>query len=206
MKREDLALVTPEQFRDFESYWPGAEEWCARCERIAAMRAEWNALDVLDLEDMSVREKVWLVLRPQFLPEMLLHEFACRCAEWALSFAENPDARSVEAIRVKRRWMAGESTDIELRAAQRAAWNAAEVGSSDVWPAAAAADAAADAAEAAADAGWGAAWFAAANAESAAAWLVDEDAELVANFTTPDDEVWEHEVEILRDLINEWEG
>lgn len=109
MKREDLALVTPEQFRDFGPCWLGTEEWCARYERVAAMLAEWNALDVLDLEDMSVREKVWVVLRPQFLPPMLLHEFACRCAEWALSLVENPDERSVEAIRVKRRWMVGEA-------------------------------------------------------------------------------------------------
>lgn len=66
-----MALVTPEKFRDFESCWPGAEEWCARCERVAGKRAEWNALDVLGLEDMSVREKVWLVLHPQFLVEIL---------------------------------------------------------------------------------------------------------------------------------------
>lgn len=197
MKREDLALVTSEQFRDFELYWPGAEEWCARCERVAEMREKWNALDVLDLEDMSVREKVWLVLRPQFLPEMLLHEFACRCAEWALSLVENPDPRSVEAIRVKRRWMAGEATDIELRAAQRAAGNAAEVDSSDVRPAAASARAAARAArDAACAAVCAAAWSAALSAVAAARLFAAE-----ANETS----TYEHEVEILRNLINEWE-
>lgn len=205
MKMEDLALVTSEQFGALFTCWPGAEELCARFRRVAAMQAEWNALDVLDLEDMSVRDKFWLVLRPQFLPPMLLHEFACRCAEWALSLVENPDNRSVEAIRVKRRWMTGDATDDELRAARRAAWSAAEVGSSDVWPAAAAADAAADAADAAADAWWGAAWLTAVHAESAAAWLVEADARWAASFATADDDAWEHEIEILLNLINEWE-
>lgn len=190
MKREDLALVTSEQFRDFDPRWLKTGEWCARCERVAAMRAEWNALDVLCLEDVCARDKLWLVLRPQFLPPMLLHEFACRCAEWALSLVENPDARSVEAIRVKRRWMAGEATDIELRAAQRAAGNAAEVDSSDVRPAAASAR----------DAAWA--------AVCAAAWSVEIAAVAAARlFAAEANETstYEHEVEILRNLINEWE-
>ena len=125
MKREDLPLVTPEQFRKFKPCWLETEEGCARFRRVAAQRPEWNALDVLDLEDVSARDKLWSVLREEFLPRMLLHEFSCRCAEWALSFVENPDPRSVEAIRVKRLWMTGDATDEELRFAQTAAQSAA---------------------------------------------------------------------------------
>ena len=95
----------------------------------------------------------------------LLHEFACRCAEDALAVAKNPDARSVEAIRVKRKWLKGKATDAELDAAEDAAWAAAE-------------DAAGDAARAAAwDAAEAAAWAAARAAAGAAAWAAARDAE-----------------------------
>ena len=56
---------------------------------------------------------------------MILHEFACRCAEDALALSPNPDPRSVNAIAVKRAWMRGEATDNELAAARAAAWDAA---------------------------------------------------------------------------------
>lgn len=188
MKREDLALVTPEQFRDFGPCWLKTREGYARFERIAAMKDKWSALDVLDLEDVSARDKLWSVLREEFLPSMLLHEFGCRCAEYALSLVKNPDPRSVEAIRVKRRWMTGEATDDELvfarRAAQAAAWSAK---GSAAWSAARAA-----AWSAALNAAWSAEWSAAAVADLFAA---------EANETA----AREHEVEILRNLINEWE-
>lgn len=125
MKREDLPLVTPAQFRKFKPCWLLTEDGRARYERVAAQRAKWNALDVLDLEDVSEDDRLWSVLREAFLPPMLLHEFACRCAERALSIVENPDPRSVEAILVKRRWMTGEVTDCELRVARVAAREAA---------------------------------------------------------------------------------
>lgn len=119
MKREDLLLVTPAKFRGFKPCWLETREGCARFERIAAVRGEWSALDVLDLEDVSARDKLWAVLREAFLPAMLLHEFACRCAEYALSLVENPDARSAEAIRVKRRWVNGDATDKEMAVARK---------------------------------------------------------------------------------------
>ena len=114
MRREDLPLVTPAKFRKFKPCWLITAEGRARYKRIAAMKDEWNAIDVLGLEDVSARDKLWAVLREAFLPPMLLHEFACRCAELALSLVDSPDPRSVEAIRVKRLWMAGEVTEETL--------------------------------------------------------------------------------------------
>lgn len=188
MKREDLLLVTPEKFKKFGPCWLETEEGCARFERIAAVKDEWNALDVLALEDVSACDKLWSVLHVAFLPPMLLHEFACRCAEYALSLVENPDPRSVEAIRVKRRWIAGEATDDELRFARMAAQSAA-------WAAAWAATRAAAWAAARA-AAWSAAWSAVWSAYGAAEGFAAEANETAA---------YEHEVEILRNLINEWE-
>ena len=53
---------------------------------------------------------------------MILHEFACRVAEQALAKVENPDPRSLEAIRIKRLWVQGKATDDELLTAYEAAY------------------------------------------------------------------------------------
>ena len=56
---------------------------------------------------------------------MVLHEFACLCAEDAIALIQDPDPRSVNAIAVKRAWLRGQATDNELDAARDAAWAAA---------------------------------------------------------------------------------
>lgn len=185
MKREDLPVITPDEFRKFGPRWLRTEECCARYERTAALRAEWNALDVLGLENFCTSEKVWLVTRPRFLPEMLLHEYACRCAEWALSLVDSPDPRSVEAVRVKRRWMVGDATDSELKVAGDAADAAARAARNAEW---AAARAAADAAYMK--------WF--------TAWTAAESAESAAKSAAPDNKNPEYKIELLRNLIDEW--
>lgn len=55
----------------------------------------------------------------------VLHEFACRCAEQALSLIPNPDPRSMAAIAAKRAWIKGEISNEQLDAAGAAAWAAA---------------------------------------------------------------------------------
>ena len=73
----------------------------------------------------------------------ILHEFACWCAERAQR-VENPDPRSVAAIKAKRKWLRGEITDAELDAVRAAARYAAKAAAWD----------------AALDAAWAAAWAA----------------------------------------------
>ena len=192
MKREDLLLITPEQFKKFGPCWLKTREGRARFNYIAKMKDEWNALDVLDLEDVRAHEKLWSVSREEFLPPMLLHEFACRCAEWALSLAYIPDPRSIEVIRTKRRWMEGNATDIELDVAR----GAASCAKFDARPgtelrAARPAELAAES-SAPGDAG-----FVAGDAAEAA---VDAVA-----FSEPDVVARKRLVKMLRDLIDEWE-
>ena len=55
---------------------------------------------------------------------MILHEFACRVAEIALSKVTNPDPRSLAAIKAKRKWMKGKISDKDLDAAESAARSA----------------------------------------------------------------------------------
>ena len=61
--------------------------------------------------------------------ERTLHEFALWCADGALNrerkAGREPDARSWEALVVKRCWLDGQATDEELEAAWQAAWQAA---------------------------------------------------------------------------------
>ena len=100
--------------------------------------------------------------------DLVLHEYACCCAEVALLLADIINPCCWEAIEAKRAWMRGEIDDKELAAAARAAAAAA----TGAWAAARAAAAAATGAWAAAPGAWAAtaaAWAAAAAATGAAA-------------------------------------
>ena len=168
-----MKTVTVEQFKKFSPFWLEAAEGREKFARIAAIREEWTALDVLNLPDVSVEDKLWSVLREEFIAAPILHEFACRCAEYALSFVESPDPRSIAAIEAKRKWLRGEITGAELYAALDDASGAACA-------------AAQDSAHVAA---WAAAW---ASARAAARDVATDAAR---------DAAMEHEVEILRELL-----
>lgn len=120
-----MKTVTVEQFKKFRPCWLETAEGRAKFASIAALRKEWTALDVLNLPDVSAQDKLWSVLREEFIEAPMLHEFACRCAEYALSFVGSPDPRSIAAIEAKRKWLRGEITDAELDAACDVAWDAA---------------------------------------------------------------------------------
>ena len=204
-----MKTVTPEQFKGFGPCWLEDAAGRERFASIAALRAEWTALDVLNLPNVSAADKLWSVLREEFIDAPILHEFACRCAEYALSFVDNPDPRSIAAIEAKRKWLRGEIKDEELRAAWAAARAAAGAAAraaamAATWDAAgAAAWAAARAAAMAAtwdavrDSAWDSAGAAARAAAWDAAWAVARDAADAAASAA----AMEHELEILRTLL-----
>ena len=191
-----MKTVTPEQFKEFGPCWLETAAGRQRYARVAAMRDEWSALDVLALDGVSNKDKLWAVLREEFIDAPVLHEYACRCAEYALTFVREPDSRSIAAIEAKRKWLRGEISNDDLTAAwaaaawaaNAAAWAAANA---DAWAANAAANAAAWAA--ACDA----AWTAANAAANAAAWAAACDAAW--------DAAREHEVKLLKELLREVE-
>ena len=191
-----MKTVTPEQFKEFGPCWLETAAGRQRYARVAAMRDEWSALDVLALDGVSNEDKLWAVLREEFIDAPVLHEYACRCAEYALTFVREPDSRSIAAIEAKRKWLRGEISNDDLTAAWDAAWAAARAAAWDAaWAAAwASTRAAAKAARAAYDAAWDAydaAWDAydAARAAYDAAW----------------DAALEHEVKLLKELLREVE-
>ena len=201
-----MKTVTVEQFRNFGPCWLETVEGRGKFARIAAIKNEWTALDVLNLPDVSAQDKFWSVLREEFIEAPILHEFACRCAEYALSFVESPDPRSIAAIEAKRKWLRGEITDAELAAARVAARVAARIAAQDVARVAARI--------AAQDVAWVIARVMAQDAAWAAArnivWSAANDAALdiaCAAWVAASDDAWytarEHELEILRELLEE---
>ena len=123
-----MLSVTVDQVLD----WSPCDEYTReRIEELFAGRKKVNAHDVLAM-GIPDADKLWAVLREEFIPAEALHEFACRVAEQALLKAREvgrePDARSWQAIKIKRRWLKGEASDSDRAAiwaaARAAAWSA----------------------------------------------------------------------------------
>ena len=122
MKRKDLPRLSKD---DMAHHWylplcfVTKDGWDIYRNTIADLYDEWDALKIIDLPNITSESKCRMVLNEKFLPTMLLHEFACRCAEYILSLVDNPDHRCAEAIRVKRRWVNGDATDKEMAVARK---------------------------------------------------------------------------------------
>ena len=123
----DMPTVTYEQFLGFGPCWKVSEQGRRRlryyCRKLGGKA---TALDILRLNRIPAADRLWAVLREEFIPADILHEFACRCAEKAMALVGNPDPRSIAAIEAKRKWVRGEITRDALAAAQVAAWEAAQ--------------------------------------------------------------------------------
>ena len=186
-----MKTVTYEQFLEFEPCWLG-DGRAEKLAKIGARKKEWTAVDILKLRGVSIEDKFWAVLREEFIDAPVLHEFACRCAEHALTIAgikDDGSNASWNAIHTKRLWVKGEATDEQLKEARAAARDAARAAARDAawaasWDAAryAAWYAAGGAARDAADAAWYAAYAYAADAAWYAAWDAErswQEAELI---------------------------
>lgn len=173
-----MKTVTYEEFLEFDPCWLEGEDgegWI----KVSFDRfgGRMSALDILNLDGVREEDRLWSVLREEFIPAPILHEFACVCAEYALSLVENPDPCSVKAIEVKRAWLRGEATDGELDNARDAAYWAAchaydaarDAVSDGAWAVRAARDAAWAARDAVREDASDAAWTAS-NDASDAAW------------------------------------
>ena len=97
-------------------------------------------LEICDLK-IPAEDRLWVVLRPEIIPENDLHEMACKFAEQALKSerkaGREPHPDSWKAIKVKRLWINKKATDEQLQAAKSAAWSAARsAAESAAWAAA----------------------------------------------------------------------
>ncbi len=146
-----MKTITVDEFISFGPCWLKDEASRRKIKHYAAIKNEWSALDILELEGVDADEKLWLVLRPELLSDTIIREFSCWCGENALSIIPDPDQRSIDGIIAKRKWLRGEISDEELEVARVAAREAAGV-TAGVTAGAAAREAAGDAAGAAAGA------------------------------------------------------
>jgi len=78
-------------------------------------------LEIAELE-ITIEDRLWVLLRTEIIPEMDLHSIACDFAQ-AVSHL-NQDPRVQAAIDAKRKWIVGQISDEELEAARAAAWAA----------------------------------------------------------------------------------
>ena len=116
-----MKTVTYNEFLTWNPCWQETPEGRRKLRYYAQKRERWSALDILNLNRVPAKDRLWAVLREELIDAPILHEFACRCAEMALELIPEPDPRSVAAIEAKRKWLRGEITDEELAAAEAAA-------------------------------------------------------------------------------------
>lgn len=82
-----------------------------------------SAMDILQREDISANDKLWLVLRPQLLGDVFItavHNFAARVLP-IYEFYSNDDTRLRDCLDVVQRSISGNATKDELRAATKIA-------------------------------------------------------------------------------------
>ena len=83
-------------------------------------------LEILNL-DIPAMDRLWVVLRPEIIPERELRLLACAFARTSLPLYERDypeDARPRTAIETAERYARGSATREELAAAEAAAWAA----------------------------------------------------------------------------------
>ena len=165
---------------------------------------DWSgtAIDILRMESIPPKDRLWVVLREGVLDLRTLRLFAIACARRVQHLMADP--RSITAIDVAERHVNGLATDEELEAAARAAEWAAAAAARAARAAAWAAWAETRAARAARAAAWAARAAADAEAEAAAwaAWAAaDAEAEAAARVTRDDER--NQQVCILVEMLGE---
>lgn len=94
---------------------------------------EWRgtALDVLRHPEVSVGDKLWVVLRRAWIPAWVLHTFAVQCGSEALRYLESDDPAFRLALEAKQRWLAQTGSLDEVFCAHASADEAARIVRSD---------------------------------------------------------------------------
>ena len=99
-------------------------------------------LEIAKSDHEKKEDLLWILLRPEIIPEKDLHLIACDFAELALKrerkAGREPHPDSWNAIKIKRLWVEGKATDEELlaaRSAVEAAWSATWSAAEAAWSA-----------------------------------------------------------------------
>lgn len=169
-------------------FWDPCNEYPReRIEALFAGRESLGWREILAL-NLPVKDMLWVFLRPEFLSERRLHLLACDFAKRVLSLVpEGQRGIAENALRVKRLWVDGQTTNEERWVARGATFSAFEVRDVVAALLAASAAAGADAQAAAVNAAWLAAW-AAENVLEVSAWKKEPTAQLMLVITALEEE------------------
>ena len=99
------------------------------------LKEDWQgtAIDILNLNDVPANDRLWVVLRADFVSERTMRLFAVWYARQVQHLMT--DKRSIDALDVSQRFAMGKATQQELDAA----WDAADAARAAAWAAAGAA-------------------------------------------------------------------
>lgn len=110
-----LPRVTLDEFLSFKPCWLDDERGRRRLRYYARkLGGSADALEILALRMIPAEDRLWAVLRAEFIPAPILHEFACRCEELA----------AAEAAAWVARTSAQDAVEAATLAAQTATWAA----------------------------------------------------------------------------------
>ena len=104
-----------------------------RIARIFSGRETLTLGDILAMDEISISDRLWVVLKRGVLPESVRVGLGCDYAERVLAIAESwagNEGLSRLAIDVTRKWLRGEATDKERSAAALAANTMSQFGPS----------------------------------------------------------------------------
>ena len=145
--------------------WKPCSEWDRdRIQASFGKRKHVTPLEILAAERVPCEDRLWCLLRPEFLSKRDSQLFACDCALRALrkerKAGREPDKRSWSAVRVAEKFALGAATREELIAAWDAAWAVRDAArdAKAAWAARVAAWAARAAARDARSAAWSVSW------------------------------------------------
>jgi hypothetical protein len=83
----------------------------------------YNAVKILEREDIPAQDRLWVVLRTDLVSEKCMRLFAVWCARQVVK--PDADPRTLNALEIAEKYANGEATDSELSAAYSAANSAA---------------------------------------------------------------------------------
>ena len=99
-------------------YRPGGELYDKLTTRLGDGR---TVAEIMDADDFPASERIWLLLYGKHLNVKWIHNLACDCSEISLLLLTPHDLRSIDAVRVARRYAAGTATYEELVVASKVA-------------------------------------------------------------------------------------
>lgn len=130
-----MKRITYEQFIECKPCFLKYPTLKALMESIAKRQIWWSALDILELNEIDIPDRLWAVFMSGLVDETTMRKFAIRCAERALKNTDRPDPRCRIAITTARAWIKGEADGKLLNRANANAMSAAsDISTYYAWP------------------------------------------------------------------------